>query len=107
MNKNKKSAGTSWGEVVRDTLYFLTILFTALRACDIINWNWFWIMSPVFFSWIIGIGALALAGLATIAILSKKDETDGTTFTPTVSSAGVISWTNDGNKQNPQSDEKG
>lgn len=28
---------------------------------------------------------------------------DGTTFTPSVSSAGVISWTNDGNKQNPSS----
>lgn len=28
---------------------------------------------------------------------------DGTTFTPSVSSAGVLSWTNDGNKQNPQS----
>lgn len=25
----------------------------------------------------------------------------GTTFTPAVSNAGVISWTNDGNKQNP------
>lgn len=29
------------------------------------------------------------------------DGTDGTTFTPAVSSEGVISWTNDGNKQNP------
>lgn len=34
-----------------------------------------------------------------------KGETgdDGTTFTPAVSSAGVISWTNDGGKTNPQS----
>jgi len=31
------------------------------------------------------------------------DGADGTTFTPTVSSAGVISWTNDGGKQNPAS----
>lgn len=28
---------------------------------------------------------------------------DGATFTPSVSSAGVISWTNDGGKTNPQS----
>lgn len=28
---------------------------------------------------------------------------DGVTFTPSVSSAGVISWTNDGGKTNPQS----
>ena len=31
------------------------------------------------------------------------DGDDGTTFTPAVSSAGVLSWTNDGGKQNPQS----
>lgn len=31
------------------------------------------------------------------------DGDDGATFTPAVSSAGVISWTNDGGKQNPQS----
>ena len=31
------------------------------------------------------------------------DGDDGTTFTPAVSSAGVISWTNDGGKQNPAS----
>ena len=31
------------------------------------------------------------------------DGDDGTTFTPSVSSAGVLSWTNDGGKQNPQS----
>ncbi len=29
--------------------------------------------------------------------------TNGVTFTPSVSSVGVISWTNDGNQQNPQS----
>lgn len=29
------------------------------------------------------------------------DGKDGTTFTPSVSAEGVLSWTNDGNKQNP------
>ena len=32
-----------------------------------------------------------------------SDGADGTTFTPAVSSAGVISWTNDGGKTNPPS----
>lgn len=33
----------------------------------------------------------------------KGDKGDpGTTFTPSVSSDGILSWTNDGNKQNPQ-----
>ena len=30
-----------------------------------------------------------------------EDGADGVTFTPAVSSAGVISWTNDGGRQNP------
>ena len=30
------------------------------------------------------------------------DGTDGVTFTPSVSSTGVISWTNDGGQQNPE-----
>ena len=32
-----------------------------------------------------------------------QDGQDGTTFTPSVSEDGVISWTNDGGKQNPES----
>ena len=32
-----------------------------------------------------------------------QDGQDGTTFTPAVSSDGIISWTNDGGKQNPAS----
>ena len=32
-----------------------------------------------------------------------QDGHDGTTFTPSVSEDGVISWTNDGNKENPES----
>lgn len=31
-----------------------------------------------------------------------QDGADGTTFTPSVSAAGVISWTNDGGKTNPE-----
>ena len=32
-----------------------------------------------------------------------QDGADGVTFTPSVSAEGVISWTNDGNRQNPES----
>lgn len=32
-----------------------------------------------------------------------QDGANGVTFTPTVSSAGIISWTNDGGRQNPAS----
>lgn len=35
--------------------------------------------------------------------LASLTGNDGTTFTPSVSQSGVLSWTNDGGKQNPQS----
>ena len=36
------------------------------------------------------------------AISRAESLTDGTTFTPTVSEDGVLSWTNDGGKANPE-----
>ena len=42
-------------------------------------------------------------GTKTFDVMDGTNGADGTTFTPSVSSAGVISWTNDGNKQNPSS----
>ena len=44
--------------------------------------------------------------VSTISISDKNGTTtanvnDGITFTPSVSNAGILSWTNDGNAQNP------
>ena len=30
----------------------LTILFIALKLCEVISWNWFWVVSPIWM-WII------------------------------------------------------
>lgn len=49
-----------------------------------------------------GIGPQGPAGYTPVKGVDYTDGADGTTFTPTVSSAGVISWTNDGGKTNPQ-----
>lgn len=48
-------------------------------------------------------GAQGAAGANGTNGTDGTDGTDGTTFTPAVSSAGVISWTNDGGKSNPSS----
>lgn len=42
-------------------------------------------------------------GTTTASISDGADGADGVTFTPSVSNEGVISWTNDGGKTNPQS----
>lgn len=31
----------------------LTIIFTALKLCNIINWSWLWVLSPLWISWLI------------------------------------------------------
>jgi hypothetical protein len=46
------------------------MLFCALRACDVIDWPWFLVLSPIFISWIIGIVALVVAGLLAVSLVN-------------------------------------
>lgn len=32
---------------------FLTLLFICLKLCNIINWSWFWVLSPIWISVIV------------------------------------------------------
>ena len=41
----------------------LTIVFVVLKLCGVIDWNWFWVLSPIIFS----IGLVVL--LAIIAVV--------------------------------------
>ncbi len=36
----------------------LTITFVVLKLCGIINWSWFWVLSPLIFS--LGIGVVVI-----------------------------------------------
>ena len=74
---NKKQSGASGvggaiGSALKDVCYFLTILFCALRACGVITWSWFWVMSPIFFSWVLALVCLGIVGL--IAAIALKDD---------------------------------
>lgn len=71
-NKQRKSAGTIFGETLKELCYFFTILFCALRACGTISWPWYWIMSPIFASWIIAFVFLAIAGCICVALDEKE-----------------------------------
>ena len=74
MRNENKSVGSSLGKAVHDLCYFLTMLFCALRACDVITWKWYWVMSPLFASEIIGIIALIVAGAIAVSIVKDKDK---------------------------------
>lgn len=72
----EKSTGGLWGEALKELAYFLTILFTALRACGVISWSWFWVMSPIFFSWGLAIICLIIIGLVAAVALKEENEND-------------------------------
>lgn len=70
MSKKQSGAskiGGAFGDLIRTIGQFLTTLFCVLRACDVINWNWFWVMSPTFFTWAIALILLVIIGCAAFA----------------------------------------
>lgn len=48
----------------------LTIAFIVLKLCNVISWSWFWVCSPLIFSF--GIFLCLLAVMVIIAIIVRK-----------------------------------
>lgn len=74
MKNENESLGASIGKTIHDLSYFLTMLFCALRACDVITWKWYWVMSPLFAHEIIGIIGLIVVGAITFIIVTDKNK---------------------------------
>lgn len=67
--EEKQSSGTVIAKFIDNTTNFLTFLFCALRACGIIQWNWYWVISPIFIKWALTAALCAAFGLiAAVAI---------------------------------------
>ena len=63
MNQTTSSGGVTF-------LVLLTIVFITLRLCQVIDWSWWWVLSPI---WIlIAIILLILAGGMLIAIACAR-----------------------------------
>lgn len=50
MSKSNNSGGIG-------VLYLLTIVFVVLKLCNVIDWSWWWVLSPVLIP--TGIGLIA------------------------------------------------
>ena len=50
----------------------LTIVFIVLKLCNVINWNWFWVLSPVIFSAALWIALFVI--LMIIALFNMKND---------------------------------
>jgi hypothetical protein len=59
MSNNKNSGGIGFTGL-------LTVLFIGLKLTNNINWSWWWVLSPLWIGFIIGVT------LVTIAILIDK-----------------------------------
>lgn len=44
----------------------LTVLFVALKLCKVITWSWFWVLSPLIFSFGLWLLVLIIAVIAAI-----------------------------------------
>ena len=60
--------------VVRGTSLptLLTVLFIALKLCDIIDWSWWWVLSPIPIVLGVALGVFA-AVLSSVLMIGKKN----------------------------------
>ena len=66
MNNNNNSSSSSAGIGFTG---LLTIVFIVLKLCHVIEWSWFWVLSPMIFS--VGIGLLFILLALGVKIWAK------------------------------------
>lgn len=61
MANNSSSSSSSSGGI--GFVGLLTIAFIVLKLCHVIKWSWWWVLSPIWISAIIGLVIVILFGL--------------------------------------------
>lgn len=72
-DKENKSIGAAIAEDVRNICYTMTMIFCALRACDVVDWKWYQVMFPLIFSWALGVAALLFLGVVAVCAVKSKE----------------------------------
>ena len=49
----------------------LTVLFVALKLCGVIDWSWWWVLSPIPIT--VGIALVVFAGVIGVLMCGKKE----------------------------------
>ena len=64
MDKKERIAkiASEWGSVINSI--FLTLVFTGLKLYGIIDWSWFWIVSPIWIGLIQMLCIFVITGIA-------------------------------------------
>lgn len=67
MSNNQTVAGNSGGI---GFLGLLTIVFITLKLTGVINWSWWWVLSPILIPWAIFLAILLIAGI--VVLIAKR-----------------------------------
>lgn len=70
MNDNEKSSAGGGGGIGFCGL--LTIVFIVLKLTKVINWSWFWVLSPTIFSVAFAVLVIFIVFVVTIIKIMKK-----------------------------------
>lgn len=69
MSNNDKSTATGGGISFAS---LLTIAFIILKLCNVINWSWWWVLSPIWIS----IGLLVVTFIVAMTVIALADRHD-------------------------------
>ena len=64
MSKDKSNSGIGF-------VWLLTIVFIILKICDVIEWSWWWVLSPI---WISGLITGIILTIILIVVTCLKDK---------------------------------
>lgn len=73
IEQSNNEASPSIIRFIHNTANTLTIILTALRACGVIQWKWYWVISPLLAYW--GAAALLIT-LATLYVMFSRGQDD-------------------------------
>lgn len=71
MNNEDKSTNTSTNGGI-GFLGALTILFIALKLTHVIDWNWWWVLSPIWIPVAVVLGIIAIAAIVMLIVKVVK-----------------------------------
>lgn len=71
MGSDKFSKGCA--NVLSAVSKWTTLVFLTLRSCDVIDWAWYWVLSPSLIVIILGIIGYAVKGAEAINAEKNKD----------------------------------
>ena len=74
--KKKEDCGLTALNMLKELAFLMSLMFVAMRACGVIEWEWYWLLSPILA--LAGVSVILLALLAGAAIIEvnegKEDE---------------------------------